>query len=373
MAAPLLSSPAMSDLSQLARQVLLDNSLSAWLYAALAFLLTFTVLPLIRGYLRARQHRYSEQDLPLAVALLAHLAGRTSRVVLWIVALYAADRILTLPARVDQVFHIAIVIGAWLQIGIWASAAARFTLHRHETRGADARLSGTLNVVLFAIGLIIWIVIALLAMENLGINVGPLVAGLGVGGIAIALAVQVILGDLIASLSIALDKPFVVGDALRVDSFEGTVEQIGIKSTRLRSVTGEQIVLANADLLKSRVRNLGRASERRALFTLNIAYGTSLEKIDQVPELVRQAVAGYAGTRFVHCMLRELGESALLFEVCFFVENTPTRDVTAALDQVNRQLLHAFASNGIEFAYPTRTLLLREPTSGAAAAVRPDR
>ncbi len=368
----------MSNFQQIARQLLIDNTLSAWLYALLAFLLTFTVLPLIRGYLRARQHRYSEQDLPLAVALLAHLASRTSRVVLWIVALYAADRILTLPPRVDQVFHIAIVVGAWLQVGIWASAAARFTLYRHETRAGNARLTGTLNVVLFAIGLIIWIVIALLAMENLGINVGPLVAGLGVGGIAIALAVQVILGDLIASLSIALDKPFVVGDALRVDTFEGTVEQIGIKSTRLRSVTGEQIVLANADLLKSRVRNLGRASERRALFTLNLAYGTPPEKIDQVPELVRQAVASYSGTRFVHCLLRELGESALLFEVCFFVENTPTRDVTAALDQVNRQLLHAFASAGIEFAYPPRTLLLREPRSsgptlGPTPVVSPDR
>ena len=350
----------MSDLPQLAHQMLLDNSASAWLYALVVFGLIFTVLPLIRGYLRARRHRYADRDVPLAVALVTHLANRTSRVVLWIVALYAADRILTLPTRVDQLFHIAIVIGAWLQIGIWASAAARFTLHRHETRAGNARLTGTLNVVLFAIGLIIWIVVALLAMENLGINVGPLVAGLGVGGIAIALAVQVILGDLIASLSIALDKPFVVGDALRVDTFEGTVELIGIKSTRLRSITGEQIVIANADLLKSRVRNLGRASEKRALFTLNLAYGTPLEKIDQVPELVRQAVASYAGTRFVHCLLRELGESALLYEVCFFVENTPTRDVTAALDQVNRQLLHAFAGAGIEFAYPTRTLLLRE-------------
>ena len=350
----------LANLSQVARQLLLDNTLNAWLYAVLAFLLTFTLRPLIRGYLAARRHRYSEQELPLAIALLAHLANRTSRVVLWILALYAADRILTLPARVDQVFHIAIVIGAWLQIGIWASAAASFTLYRHETRAGNARLTGTLNIVLFTIGLIIWIVIALLAMENLGINVGPLIAGLGVGGIAIALAVQVILGDLIASLSIALDKPFVVGDALRVDSFEGTVELIGIKSTRLRSITGEQIVIANADLLKSRVRNLGRASERRALFTLNLAYGTPLEKIDQVPELVKLAVASYAGTRFVHCLLRELGESALLFEVCFFVENTPTRDVTAALDQVNRQLLHAFTGAGIEFAYPTRTLLLRE-------------
>ena len=358
----------MSNLSQAARQMLLDNSASAWLYALLAFLLTFTVLPLIRGYLRARRQRYAGRDLPPAVALVAHLADRTSRVVLWIVALYAAERILTLPKRIDEAFHVAIVIGVWLQIGIWAAAAARFALHRRETRTGDARLTGTMDVVLFVLGLIIWVVIALLAMENLGINVGPLIAGLGVGGIAIALAVQAILGDLFASLSIALDKPFVIGDTLRVDTFEGTVEQIGIKSTRLRSVTGEQIVIANADLLKSRVRNLGRASEWRALFTLNMAYDTPLDKLELVPKLVEEAVAAYPGTRFVHCMLRELGESALLFEVCFFVENTPTRDLSAALDQVNRKVLRSFADVGIEFAYPTRTLWLREPR-----AVKPDR
>jgi small-conductance mechanosensitive channel len=357
----------MSNLSQLVHQMLLDNSAAAWLYAAAAFLLTFTVLPLVRGFLRARRHRYAERDLPLAAALVAHLADRTSRVVLWIVALYAADRILTLPQRVDQALHVAIVVGCWLQIGIWAAAAARFALHRRETRSGDARLSGTMDVVLFVLALIIWVVVALLAMENLGINVGPLIAGLGVGGIAIALAVQAILGDLFASLSIALDKPFVIGDALRVDSFEGTVEQIGIKSTRLRSVTGEQIVLANADLLKSRVRNLGRASERRALFTLNLAYDTPVEKLDQVPQLVEQAVATYAGTRFVYCRLRELGESALLFEVCFFVENAPARDLGAAQAQVNRQILHAFAASGIAFAYPTRTLLMREPPGAEVA------
>ena len=363
----------MSNFSQLFRQTLLDNSASAWLYATLAFLLTFTVLPLLRGYLRARRQRYADRNLPLAVALVAHLADRTSRVVLWIVALYAAERILTLPRRVDQLFQIAIVVGIWLQIGIWAAAAARFALHRRESQAADARLSGTMDVLIFVLGLIIWTVVTLLAMENLGINVGPLIAGLGVGGIAIALAVQAILGDLFASLSIALDKPFVIGDTLRIDTFEGAVEQIGIKSTRLRSVTGEQIIIANADLLKSRVRNLGRASERRALFTLALAYGTPLEKLEQVPKLVEAAVAVYPGTRFVYCRLRELGESALLFEVCFFVENTPGRDPGAALDQTNQHILRSFNDAGIEFAYPTRTLWLREPRPAEPPEHEPSR
>ncbi|MGA2024859.1 MAG: mechanosensitive ion channel family protein [Steroidobacteraceae bacterium] len=357
----------MSNWSLMARQILLDNSLTSWFAAALAFLLSFTVLPLVRSYARARRRaRYAEREPPMAVALIGYLLDHTSRVVLWIVGLYAAERILTLPPRLDRLFEVAIVLGCWLQLGLWGAAAARFGLQRQQARSGNGQLGGTIDVVLFAIRLLVWIVVVLLALENLGVNVGPLIAGLGVGGIAIALAVQAILGDLFASLSIALDKPFVIGDTLRIDIFEGAVEQIGIKSTRLRSVSGEQIIIANADLLKSRVRNLGRASERRALFTLWIAYETPVELLDQVPKLVTEAIASYPGTRFVHCLLKELGDSALLFEVCFFVQVGPGRDLNAALDQVNRHILRTFRGQGIDFAHPARTVLLRD---GRAAAV----
>jgi len=350
----------MSNWTQVFHQILLDNSLSDWLAAALVFLLIFTVLPLVRSYLRARRSRYSNRALPPPIALLAHLADRTSRIVLWIVALFCAERILTLPHQLDRLFETAIVVGCWLQAGIWAGAAARFGLTHSQERSGDAALAGSIDVVLFVARLIIWVVVALLALENLGINVGPLIAGLGVGGIAIALAVQAILGDLFASLSIALDKPFIVGDSLRIDTFEGAVEQIGIKSTRLRSVTGEQIIISNADLLKSRVRNLGRASEWRSLFTLNLAYDTPAALIEQVPAIVEAAVAGYGGTRFVYCLLKQLGESALGFEVCYFVENAPGRDPNRALDQVNRAILRSFAQAGIAFATPARTVWVRD-------------
>jgi len=356
----------MSNWSQLIRQILADNALSDWLAAALVFLLTFTVLPLVRGYIRARRSHYANRDLPPPVALFAYLLERTSRIVQWIVALYIADRILTLPGKLDRALEIAIIVGCWLQAGIWAGAAARFGLQRQQARSGDPALGGSVDIVLFALRLIIWIVVALLALENVGINVGPLIAGLGVGGIAIALAVQTILGDLFASLSIALDKPFTIGDTLRIDLFEGAVEKIGIKSTRLRSVTGEQIIISNADLLKSRVRNLGRASERRALFTLALAYDTPGTLIAQVPELVEAAVASYQGTRFVHCLLKELGDSALIFEVCFFVENAPGRELGRATDQVNREILRAFAQAGIAFATPARTVWLRDERAAQA-------
>ena len=340
----------------LLQQSIFDNTLQDWLYAALVFLLTFTVLPLLRGVIRRQARRYESRDLPAAVGLLLFLLQRTSRLFLLTVALYAAERILTLPGTSDRIADGVIVISFWLQVGLWVMAALRFGLQRRTEEGQDRQLAGTINIVIFVASLIVWTVVLLLALDNLGVNITALVAGLGVGGIAIALAVQAILGDLFASLSIALDKPFGVGDLLRVDDCEGTVEQIGIKSTRLRSVSGEQIILANADLLKSRVRNFQRMQERRALFTLRVRHDCSAAQLQQIPQLVADAVAAYGGTRFVHCLLKSIGESALEFEVVFFVPLARANELTLALDAVNRAVLEKFAAAGIALAFPTRTV-----------------
>ena len=333
------------------QRVVLGNSVQDWVLAALAFLLTFTVVPLLRGVVRSQASRYAKRDLPLAAALVLYLIQRTSGLFRLTVALYLAERVLTLPGRSDHYADIVIVWSFWLQVGLWLMAAVNFGLNRRMASGNDRQLAGTLNIVVFIAGLIVWTLVALMALRNLGVDITALVAGLGVGGIAIALALQNILGDLFASLSIALDKPFGVGDLLRVDDCEGTVEEIGIKSTRLRSVTGEQIILANADLLKSRVRNFERMQERRALFVLKVPHDTDAAKLEQVPSLVADAVAAWGGgARFVHCLLKNIGESALEFEVVFFVSSR--KDVAVALDVVNRGVLERFRGAGIGWAVP---------------------
>ena len=158
-----------------------------------------------------------------------------------------------------------------------------------------------------------------LALANLNVEIGPLLAGLGIGGIAVALAVQTVLGDLLASLSIALDKPFAVGDALQIDTFNGTVENIGVKSTRLRSLSGEQIVMSNADILRSRVRNFGRMRERRVVMALNVSYDTPPDTLRAIPIAVREVVAAQPNTRFDRCHFMTYAESALQFELVFVV------------------------------------------------------
>ena len=267
-------------------QVYFSNAVRTWAWALAVFLFTFTVLPLSRRFVLSHRVRFEGVDAPGGVDLLLLLITRTKRLFLWIVALYLAERQLALPAPIERAFDVVIVLVAWTQVAIWGVSAVRFGLERQQQRAiaaGDMTARGSLGIVLFVSRIVIFSVAALIALDNLGVNITALVAGLGVGGIAIALAVQTILGDLLASLSIALDKPFAPGDSLRVDDIEGVVESIGVKSTRLRSVSGEQIILSNADLLRSRVRNMGRMPERRALFTLGVAYETPPERLAQVP------------------------------------------------------------------------------------------
>jgi small-conductance mechanosensitive channel len=288
--------------------------------------------------------------------LLTLLVARTSRLVLLVVAVYCAEKILSWPRRVDRAFDVIIVFGVWLQVGLWAATALRFFIERRQQRSglSEGAAASTVNVLMFVGQLLIWAVIVLLALDNLGVNITALVAGLGVGGIAVALAVQTILGDVFGSLSIAFDKPFVVGDTLRIDDIEGTVEHIGIKSTRLRSVTGEQVILANADVLRARVRNLGRMPEKRFTIRLRLAYETPPALVERAPVLVEEAVRAGEGTRFVSCLLAQIGDYALEFEAVYFVANRPDRNIAYTNDLVNRGILQRFATAGISLAYPTR-------------------
>jgi len=226
--------------------------------------------------------------------------------------------------------------------------------------GGDGAGTTTVAALSFISKVVLWSIVLLLALENLGFDVTALVAGLGVGGIAVALALQNILGDLFASLSIVLDKPFLVGDYIVVDSLQGTVEHIGLKTTRVRSLSGEQIIFSNADLLKSRVRNFKRMQERRVAFAFGVTYQTTEAQLTAIPAIVRGVVSAQRDTRFDRTHFQAIGESALTFEAVYYVTNP---DYTAFMDiqqAINLALLQRFREEGIVFAYPTRTLVVRQ-------------
>src|SRR2546423_8407739 len=291
----------------------LGNPLGAWTLALVTFLVTFTLLPAITGFISARRRRLISHGPPgvhFAIDLTALLIERTSRVFLWAVAVWLGSRHLTLAPRLERWLTIALVLLFWMQAALWAMAAVRYAIdvRRQRSSGPDTLLQSSMAVILFLAGLVIWGVSALLALGNLGVKIEPLLAGLGIGGIALALAVQTVLADLLASLSIALDKPFGLGDFLAVDAWQGTVEHIGVKSTRLRSLSGEQIIISNGDLLRTRVRNFGRMSERRAVFQLGVDYDTPVAALAAIPHAVREIIEATPDTRFQRCHLLSCGE-----------------------------------------------------------------
>jgi len=226
----------------------------------------------------------------------------------------------------------------------------------------DADSATSIAALGFVVKLAIWAVVILIALDNLGVDITALIAGLGIGGIAIALAVQSVLSDLFASLSIIVDKPFVIGDFIVVGDQMGNVERIGLKTTRVRSLSGEQIVFSNSDLLSSRVRNYKRMYERRIVFGFGVLYETPTDVVAAIPSMVREIVERQMNVRFDRCHFRSFGNSALDFETVYYVD-VPDYNVYMDTQQaINLGIMRAFEVEGIEFAYPTQTLYVRRPS-----------
>jgi small-conductance mechanosensitive channel len=354
----------------------LGNTVGTWAAAFGIFLVTFAVRPVIARLIEAQHARRAARtgsESPPMLDLALELVASTSRLFLWGAAIWLASRDLTFPPRVERWLTIALVLLFWMQMALWALTAVRYGIDARQRRMGtqDRVLSSSIAVIMFASGVAIWGIATLLALDNLGVQIGPLLAGLGIGGVAIALAVQTVLADLLASLSIALDKPFTIGDSLKIDDLQGTVEHIGIKSTRLRSINGEQIIISNADLLKSRLRNFGRLYERRSLFILGVHYETPVEKLAAVPAIVREIIEATPQTRFDRCHLLNFGQKALDFEVVYFVTNPAYNVYADAQQSINLRILERLRALGVTFAAEAPTSLrIQSPGNAATAAQR---
>ncbi len=341
-------------LRELGQSVYFGNALIAWAKAFASFALWFTVLPIVRGFI-ARRLKKRTADHPIRTLLmLRSLTEATTRLFMVAVATWLAMRWLEIPERLDRILVTAILVIVWFQVGLWMSAAVRQLIEaRRGHEIAEAEGAASVNILRFVSLLIVWTIAFLMLLTNLGVEIMPLVAGLGIGGVAIALAVQNVLGDLFASLSIALDKPFRIGDFIITGQEMGAVERIGIKSTHLRSLSGELIVMPNGELLKSRLRNYTNMWERRMTLQVSIPYETERARVAEVPAIIERAIRAQPKTRFDRAHFASLGASALVYEAVYFVLD-PDFNLSMDIQQaVNLALIDEFGKRGIEFAYPT--------------------
>jgi small-conductance mechanosensitive channel len=345
----------MLNVDELWSSPILGNLPIVWLAAFVFAVFVFVLLLGARRIVRSYHRRLESAGAGMLVQVPLQVLSRTALPFFVVLALFAGSQIVTLGVSGGRVVTSAITIALFWQAGIWAVTMASVWLERKRRRSAAL---GSLGIVGVIVNGVIWSFVVLLTLENLGVDITALVAGLGIGGIAVALAVQSIFGDLFASLSITLDRPFVEGDFLVVGDVLGTVETIGIKSTRLRSLSGEQIVMANADLLSSRVRNYGRMMERRVLFGTAVTYETPIELVEGIPEVIREIVESQEDTRFDRSHFAAHGAASLDFETVYYVRSPEYNRYMDIQQAINLRLHREFAKLGIEFAYPTQRVFV---------------
>lgn len=347
---------------EILQTIIAGNSLQTWFFALSISCVVWLALLTIRQLLVKQLTRISVQRPGVSLwPVMVAVVRRTKFLFLLILALFIATVVMKIPAKTADTLNIVVIVTALIQMALWALVGLQVAIeeYRKQQLAKDPASVTTLNILNFIGKILIWSIVFLLILDNLGVNITALVAGLGVGGIAVALALQTILGDLFASLSIVLDKPFVVGDFLIVADLMGAVEYVGLKTTRLRSLSGEQLVFSNSDLLNSRIRNYGRMFERRVVFKIGVTYQTPRETLIKIPIIIREAIEQQDMTRFDRSHFMEYGNSALVFESVYYVLGSDYNIYMDIQQAINLRIHERFEEEDIEFAYPTQTLFIQ--------------
>lgn len=340
--------------------VYFSNTLRDW---ATAFSLILGLLLIIRVFrtiiFRRIKNWVSKTESKLD-DYVVRIFERSILPLLYLAAVYSGIFYLQIPPKTDRILHVAFLIAGTFFVLRLISGLIHFSLHRairhHENKESKEK---QLRGILFIINVLVWIIAFVFLLDNLGYNITAVITGLGVGGIAIALASQVILGDLFSYFVIFFDRPFEIGDSIQVDDKSGTVEYIGIKTTRLRTLSGEQLIVSNTNLTNSRVHNFKRMSTRRVAFKLGVVYRTPAEKLKRIPEIVKNIITSFDDIVFDRAHFAGYGSFSLDFEVVYIFQSPDFNLHMDRQQSIYLQIFEAFEREEIEFAYPTQELLVK--------------
>lgn len=340
-----------------------DNSLQNWLIAIGVLLGVFLLLALFKQIIKNRLVRLIKESKTELDDFMIPMLKQTRWFTFLGLGIYIGSLVLTLPAEVQLWLNKGIRILLTMQVGFWGMGLISYYVNRgvaskvEEDHGEEATTLDALGIIG---NIVIWVILSLVILDNLNVEISSLVASLGIGGIAVALAVQNILADLFGCLTIALDKPFAIGDFVVVDDFEGDIEDIGLKSTRIRSLSGEELIFSNSDLLNSRIRNYKRLEKRRISFSIGIRYDTEVEKLKKIPGIVEEIISPLENVQFDRAHFKSMGDYSLNFSIVYYVLD-PTYVSYLDLQQtINLEIVQRFEKEGIEFAYPTQTLIMEK-------------
>lgn len=331
-----------------------QNSIEAYVWALGWFSFWFLVIFLIKSLITTKFVRTGEIDSVKEVIF--SLLSSITTPLITIISLYIASQSLFLPEFLNKPFFVATIIIIIYQIIITVQIVADYLFHT-KFKNEPATQNAFQSLVIIA-KFFIAVLGFLFILQNVGINVTSLIAGLGIGGIAIALAAQNVLGDLFSSFALLFDKPFIPGDFIVVGENSGVVQKVGIKTTRIKALQGEEIIIPNNKLTSARIQNFKRMEERRVAFDIGIIYDTPLSKVKKIPTIIREIIDSEENTRFGRTHFTTFGDSALLFETVYFVTNSDYEQYMDAQQSINLKIMEEFEKNKIRFALPTRIVHL---------------
>ncbi len=333
------------------------NSLKAWVQAGAIFLGSVAIFKLVQAFLLSKLRRLAKKTETKTDDLFIQLLQAVKPYFYVVAALVVAGQFLYLSTKLSQALFTVLIVATLFQAISLAQLIIDFVAQKMLAKKKD---KAPVNLLKTVVIIIVWVIGGLLLLSNLGVDVTSLVAGLGIGGVAVALAVQNVLGDLLSSFSIYFDKPFEIGDFIVVGQDRGTVKEIGVKSTRIQSLQGEELIIPNQDLTSSRISNYKKMKTRRISFNLGVAYETPVEKLKKVPALIEEVFNKFPQAKFIRAHLQSLGDSTLIYQVVYEVESEKYNDYVEVEGSLNLALLERFTQEGIELPYPTQRVLTKE-------------
>lgn len=342
-------------------QLIFNNTVRDWSIAFAIIIASVLVLGFFRVVIIKKALAFTGRTKSTFDDFIITMIQASVMPLLYVFAVYFGLQYINMPARASRIEHIALMVFvAFFMLRIITSFIGYVFKKGLARKEKNQHRENQLKGILLIMQICIWLIGILFLIDNLGYDITTLIAGLGIGGIAIALAAQTILGDLFSYLVIFFDKPFEIGDFISVQDKSGTVEYIGIKSTRLRTLGGEQLICSNTDLTNSRVHNFKRMQERRIAFNFGIIYNTPAAKIKIVPELVKNIIESAGDTRFDRAHFLSFGDFSLRFEVVYFILSDDFNLYMDRQQSINLKIMELFEHEKIEFAFPTQTVFVKQ-------------
>lgn len=343
------------------QQTFLHNRILDYLICLSVFLIGIIVIQIFKRFLLKRLREWAKRTATTIDDFLIRMIEKELLPLFYFGAFYVSIQGLTLNPALEKGINVLglillTIFGVRFLLAVIVYGLENYWVKKEKDVAKKQGLKG----ILMTVKVIVWGLAIIILLDNFGIKVSALIAGLGIGGVAIALAAQSILGDLFSYFSIFFDRPFEIGDFIIVGDLLGTVEHIGIKTTRVRSLGGEQLVFSNTDLTNSRVRNYKRMDKRRVVFRLGVTYETGLRELKEIPVVITNIIKGINDTVFDRTHFFSYGDFSLVFEIVYYVIGSDYNKYMDIQQEINLKIKEEFEKHGIEFAYPTQTLYLNK-------------